>query len=201
MTPSFLFSQTKIFLDNNISVTIGEEFKKQKISINEVNKFLDNEKLEKKFIQQKKYLESQISYTITNTDNPKSFINVNFNKISLPESINNYTMDKSNELRSFFISYIDSEVSKKFNQSNEMNAKFIDSTKMISINGINILQCKISTNMKVKENDFLNAISDILYIFDDKNMIILSIDKSEDDYLTWEYLSQKIIRSIQKDNN
>ncbi len=196
--PYLAFSQTKIYLDDNISIIINKEFTKQKMSIDEVNKFIKNEKLEKILIKEKKNLENQLSYNITNTDNPKSFINININKINLPESISNDTMDKSEELKTFFTNYIDSEVSKNFQQNSEINAKLIDKTKMISVNGINILRCKISTRLKVKKNDFLEGEAEVLYIFDDTNMIILSIDKSAFDYQTWENLSQSIIQSIHK---
>lgn len=192
------FSQTKIYLDNDISIIIGKEFTKQKLSVDELNKFIENDKLENKFIKEKVYLESQKVYSLVNENNPKSFINVNINKITLPESINNFTMDKSEELKSLFTNYIDAEVSKNFNQISEMNAVLVDKTKMMSINGVNVLKCKISTYVKVKENDYLKAHSDVLYIFNDTNMIILSIDKSENDYLVWEKLSQQILETIQK---
>lgn len=192
------FSQTKIYLDNDISINIGKEFTKQKLSVDELNKFIENDKLENKFIKEKVYLESQKVYSLVNENNPKSFINVNINKITLPESINNFTMDKSEELKSLFTNYIDAEVSKNFNQISEMNAVLVDKTKMMSINGVNVLKCKISTFVKVKENDYLKAHSDVLYIFNDTNMIILSIDKSENDYLVWEKLSQQILETIQK---
>lgn len=180
--PYLVFSQTKIYLDDNISITIGKEFTKQKISISEINKFIENEKLEKKFIEEKKYLEKQVSYNVTNIEDPKSFINVNINKINLSESIDNSSMDKSDEMKNFFTNYIDSQMLQNFNQLEKDNTQFVNKTKMLTINGINILLCNISTSLKVKENDVLNAKSDVIYIFNNKNMIILSIDKSEKDY-------------------
>ena len=64
--PYLAFSQTKIYLDDNISIIINKEFTKQKMSIDEVNKFIKNEKLEKILIKEKKNLENQLSYNITN---------------------------------------------------------------------------------------------------------------------------------------
>lgn len=191
--------QTKIYLDKNISIVINQEFNKKKLSINEVNKFIENEKLEKSFIKDKKYLENQDAYIITDINNPKSFINVNINKVIMPESVNNLTMDKSDELKSLFTNYIDSKVSENLNQFEKGSAQFINKTKMLSINGVNVLLCTISTSLKVKENDILNAKSDILYIFNDTTMIVLSIAKSEADYSTWEKIANKIIQSINKE--
>ncbi|WP_379963474.1 hypothetical protein [Epilithonimonas sp. UC225_85] len=195
----FCLGQTKIYLDKNISIVINQEFNKKKLSINEVNKFIENEKLEKSFIKDKKYLENQDAYIITDINNPKSFINVNINKVIMPESVNNLTMDKSDELKSLFTNYIDSKVSENLNQFEKGSAQFINKTKMLSINGVNVLLCTISTSLKVKENDILNAKSDILYIFNDTTMIVLSIAKSEADYSTWEKIANKIIQSINKE--
>lgn len=197
--PTMLFSQIKIFLDQSISITMGKEFREQNISVEELNKFIDNEKIEKFFIKEKVYLENQTSFNITNPKNPKSFININLIKITLPEKVDNSTMNKSEEIRIFFTNYIDEQVSNNFDKFGKGSAKFINKTKLNEINGINILQCQISTSLKVKQDDVLNANTDIIYIFNDKSMIILSIDKTENDYAVWNKISKNIINSIQKE--
>lgn len=193
------FGQTKVFLDKDISVTINQEFSRKKLSVKEINDFIENDKMENLFIKEKKYLENQLIYNITSLVDPKSFININISKISLPESIDNSTIDNSEEMKRFITNYIDSEVSKNFDKIEKGNAKFINKTRIVKINGVNVLICTISTSLKAKENDILNAESDVMYIFNNKNMIILSVDKSENDFATWNKMAQKIIQSITKE--
>lgn len=194
-----LFSQKKLYLNENISLYLNDSFKKLPTNIANLEKS-NNEEFKNWIKGDSDFVFSQNAYNITNPRNPKSFINIAISKIILPESIENSSLGQNLEQSTFIASYLDNEVSKNFSKTNSSNAQLIQKNQLININGLKVFNCIIHTNLEARINDFLSTTSYIYYIFYNKELLFLSIDITDNEKGKWEIIRSSTINSLSVQN-